>query len=160
MTVLEQIQQLRDELHQHNYNYYSLDAPTISDLEFDTKLQKLLDLESQNPQFFDPNSPTQRVGGAVTKNFETVVHEHRMYSLDNSYSKEDLLDWETKIQKILGDVPVQYVCELKYDGASISITYENGKLVRAITRGDGIQGDDVTTNIKTIASVPLQLNGD
>nr|WP_317632619.1 NAD-dependent DNA ligase LigA [uncultured Flavobacterium sp.] len=160
MTVLEQIQQLRDELHQHNYNYYSLDAPTISDLEFDTKLQKLLDLESQNPQFFDPNSPTQRVGGAVTKNFETVVHEHRMYSLDNSYSKEDLLDWETKIQKILGDVPVQYVCELKYDGASISITYENGKLVRAITRGDGIQGDDVTTNIKTIASVPLQLKGD
>ncbi len=96
----------------------------------------------------------------VTKNFETIAHEHRMYSLDNSYSKEDLEDWEKRIQRNLGDAPVAYTCELKYDGASISITYEDGKLVRAVTRGDGIQGDDVTTNIKTIKSVPLQLQGD
>ena len=160
MTVLEQIQELRNELHQHNYNYYVLDTPSISDFDFDQKLKKLQDLESQNPEYFDANSPSQRVGGEVTKNFETIPHQFRMYSLDNSYSKEDLLDWETKIQKILGNVPIQYVCELKYDGASISISYENGKLIRAVTRGDGFQGDNVTTNIKTIASVPLQLQGD
>ena len=160
MTVLEQIQELRKELHQHNYNYYVLDNPTISDFDFDLKLKTLQDLENKHPEFFDLNSPTQRVGGAITKNFQTVTHQHRMYSLDNSYSKEDLLDWESKIQKLLGNVPVQYVCELKYDGASISITYEDGKLVRAVTRGDGFQGDDVTTNIKTIPSVPLQLQGD
>ena len=129
---------------------------------FDTKegLDKYLqDLEAKHPEFFDANSPTQRVGGAITKNFPTIVHEHRMYSLENSYSKEDLLDWEQRIQKVLGNVPVQYVCELKYDGASISISYENGKLVRAVTRGDGFQGDEVTNNIKTIKSVPLQLKG-
>ena len=107
----------------------------------------------------DENSPTQRVGGTITKNFNTVVHDYRMYSLDNSYSKEDLVDWEIRIQKVLGNVPLQYTCELKYDGASISITYENGKLKRAVTRGDGIQGDDVTNNIKTIKSIPLQLTG-
>lgn len=160
MTVLEQIQELRKELHQHNYNYYVLDKPTISDFDFDQKLKQLVELESKNPEYFDFNSPSQRVGGGITKNFETVVHQYRMYSLDNSYSKEDLLDWESKIQKMLGNVTIQYVCELKYDGASISISYENGKLVRAVTRGDGFQGDDVTTNIKTIPSVPLQLQGD
>jgi DNA ligase (NAD+) len=124
------------------------------------KLKELQALEAQNPEFYDPSSPTIRVGGVVTKNFDTIVHEHRMYSLDNSYSKEDLEDWEKRIQRNLGDAPVSYTCELKYDGASISITYENGKLVRAVTRGDGLQGDDVTTNIKTIKSVPLQLKGD
>ncbi|UYW02166.1 NAD-dependent DNA ligase LigA [Flavobacterium agricola] len=160
MTVLEQIQQLRSELHQHNYQYYILDQPVISDFDFDQKLKQLQALENANPEFFDPNSPTQRVGGAVTKNFETVEHEYRMYSLDNSYSEADLLDWEARIQKMLGNVPIQYVCELKYDGASISITYENGKLLRAVTRGDGFQGDDVTANVKTISSVPLQLHGD
>ena len=158
MTVLETIQSLRMELNQHNYNYYVLDNPTISDFDFDTKLKQLQDLEAANPQFFDENSPTQRVGGTITKNFNTVEHEYRMFSLDNSYSKEDLLDWETRCQKILGDVLLEFTCELKYDGASISITYENGKLVKAVTRGDGFKGDDVTNNIKTIKSVPLQLN--
>ena len=158
MTVLETIQSLSAELNQHNYNYYVLDNPTISDFDFDTKLKQLQDLENENPQFFDENSPTQRVGGTITKNFNTIEHEFRMYSLDNSYSKEDLLDWQTRCQKILGDVHLEFTCELKYDGASISITYENGKLVRAVTRGDGFKGDDVTNNIKTIKSVPLQLN--
>lgn len=160
MSVLETIKNLRDELNQHNYNYYVLDNPTISDFEFDQKLKQLQDLEAQHPEFFDENSPTQRVGGMVTKNFETIKHEYRMYSLDNSYSIEDLQDWEIRIQKVLGDVPLEYTCELKYDGASISISYENGRLVRAVTRGDGFQGDDVTNNIKTIKAVPIHLKGD
>ena len=160
MNVLDTIKNLRDELNQHNYNYYVLDKPTISDFEFDQKLKQLQDLEAQHPEFFDENSPTQRVGGMVTKNFETVKHEYRMYSLDNSYSIEDLQDWETRIQKVLGDVPLEYTCELKYDGASISISYEKGRLVRAVTRGDGFQGDDVTNNIKTIKAVPIHLKGD
>jgi len=160
MDVLPKIQALRDELNLHNYNYYVLDNPTISDYEFDTKLKELQELEAKHPEYFDENSPSQRVGGAITKNFETVKHEYRMYSLDNSYSKEDLLDWEKRAQKILGDVPLEYTCELKYDGASISISYENGKLKRAVTRGDGFQGDDVTNNIKTIKAVPIKLKGD
>ncbi len=160
MNVLESIKQLREELHQHNHNYYVLDNPTISDFEFDQKLKQLQDLETLHPEFFDENSPTQRVGGTITKNFETIKHQFRMYSLDNSYSKEDLMDWENRCKKIIGDVPIQYTCELKYDGASISITYENGKLTKAVTRGDGFQGDDVTNNIKTIKAVPLQLKGD
>ena len=159
MDIHNTIQNLREELNQHNHNYYVLDEPTISDYEFDLKLAQLQELETQHPEFYDESSPTQRVGGAITKNFETVVHEHRMYSLDNSYSKEDLIEWEKRIQKVLGEVPLEYTCELKYDGASISITYVNGKLDRAVTRGDGFQGDDVTNNIKTIKSVPLQLNG-
>ena len=159
MDIQNTIQNLREELNQHNHNYYVLDQPTISDYEFDLKLAQLQNLENQHPEFFDESSPTQRVGGAITKNFETVPHEHRMYSLDNSYSKEDLIEWEKRIQKVLGDVPLEYTCELKYDGASISITYENGKLKRAVTRGDGFQGDDVTNNIKTIKSIPLQLKG-
>lgn len=160
MNVFDTIKNLRDELNQHNYNYYVLDNPTISDFEFDQKLKQLQDLEAHHPEFFDENSPTQRVGGSITKNFETVQHEYRMYSLDNSYSIEDLQDWEIRIQKVLGDVPLEYTCELKYDGASISITYEKGRLVRAITRGDGFQGDDVTNNIKTIKAVPIHLKGD
>ncbi|WP_396197899.1 NAD-dependent DNA ligase LigA [Flavobacterium sp.] len=160
MNVLATITNLRAELNQHNYNYYVADQPTISDFEFDQKLKQLQELELQHPEFFDENSPTQRVGGTITKNFETVVHEHRMYSLDNSYSKEDLQDWEIRIQKVLGNVPLDYTCELKYDGASISITYENGRLLRAVTRGDGFQGDDVTHNIKTIKAVPIHLKGD
>ncbi|ESU20460.1 ligA protein [Flavobacterium enshiense DK69] len=160
MDVLQTIQALRDELNQHNYNYYVLDNPTISDYEFDIKLKELQELEAKHPEYFDENSPTQRVGGTVTKNFETVVHEYRMYSLDNSYSKEDLLDWEKRARKILGDAPLEYTCELKYDGASINISYENGKLKRAVTRGDGFQGDDVTNNIKTIKAVPIKLKGD
>ncbi|MDL2144690.1 NAD-dependent DNA ligase LigA [Flavobacterium tructae] len=159
MSIQETIQTLRNELNQHNYNYYVLDNATISDYDFDIKLKELQDLENKHPEFFDENSPTQRVGGAVTKNFKTIAHQYRMYSLDNSYSKEDLLDWEARIQKVLGNVDLQYTCELKYDGASISITYENGKLVQALTRGDGFQGDEVTNNIKTIKSIPLQLKG-
>ncbi len=160
MDIQKTIQDLRDELNQHNHNYYVLDTPTISDFEFDQKLKQLQELENQHPEFHDDYSPTQRVGGTITKNFNTVVHNYRMYSLDNSYSKEDLIDWETRIQKILGNVQLQYTCELKYDGASISITYENGRLKRAVTRGDGFQGDDVTNNIKTIKSIPLKLKGE
>src|SRR5690606_22573097 len=151
--LAKQIELLRDELNQHNYNYYVLDNATISDYEFDQKLQKLQQLENAHPEFFDANSPTQRVGGAITKNFNTVVHARRMYSLDNSYSKDDLTDWEKRIERALGDIRPEFTCELKYDGASISIIYEGGKLVRAVTRGDGFQGDEVTTNIKTIKSL-------
>ena len=160
MDVKSKIASLRTELQDHNYRYYVLDSPTISDFEFDMKLKELQDLEILHPEYFDPNSPTVRVGGEVTKNFNTVVHDHRMYSLDNSYSREELLEWEGRIRRILGDVEVEYTCELKYDGASISITYENGQIKRAVTRGDGIQGDDVTTNVKTIRSVPLKLKGE
>ena len=159
MNTKQKIESLREEIRQHNYNYYILDDATISDYEFDIKLKELQALEEAHPEFFDANSPTQRVGGAITKNFKTTVHDSRMYSLDNSYSKEDLLDWETRIKKMV-DGDVNYTCELKYDGASISLTYENGKLLRAVTRGDGVQGDEVTANIKTINTVPLQLKGD
>ena len=158
-NITQQIQNLREELNLHNHNYYVLDNPSISDYDFDLKLKQLQDLENKNPDFFDENSPTQRVGGTITKSFETIAHDYRMYSLDNSYSKEDLIDWQNRVQKVLGDVDLEYTCELKYDGASISITYENGKLLRAVTRGDGFQGDDVTNNIKTIKSIPLQLKG-
>ena len=159
MNVEERINALRSQLREHNYKYYVLDNPTISDYDFDVLLKELQQLESDYPQYYDANSPTLRVGGEVTKNFETIAHEFRMYSLDNSYSKEDLEDWEKRIKKMV-DGPVSYTCELKYDGASMSLTYEDGKLVRAVTRGDGFQGDNVTTNVKTIKSVPLQLKGD
>ena len=157
-SIQNKINELRRELNEHNYHYYVLDNATISDYEFDIKLKELQELEAKHPEFFDSNSPSQRIGGAITKNFETIPHEHRMYSLDNSYSKEDLQDWETRIKKLV-DGDIQYTCELKYDGASISLTYENGNLVKAVTRGDGFQGDNVTANIKTIKSVPLQLKG-
>ena len=160
MTIKEKINSLREELNAHNYNYYVLDNATISDFNFDTKLKELEKLEKENPDFFDENSPSQRVGGIVTKNFETTTHQNRMYSLDNSYSKEDLLDWEKRIQKILGNLEIEYTCELKYDGVSINITYKKGKFVKAVTRGDGLQGDDVTQNVKTIRSIPLNLKND
>lgn len=156
-NIEEKIKQLKAELNQHNYNYYVLDKPTISDFEFDLKLKELEKLEAENPQFFDPNSPTQRVGGEISKSFNTVVHKNRMFSLDNSYSKEDILDWEKRIKKVIGSEDVEYVCELKYDGASINLSYSNGVLQSAVTRGDGYQGDDVTANIKTIRSIPLVL---
>lgn len=158
-NIKKQIQDLSDELRMHNHNYYVLDNATISDYDFDIKLKQLQELEAKYPEFTDANSPTQRVGGAVTKNFETIKHAQRMYSLENSYSKEDLLDWETRIKKLV-DGDVQYTCELKYDGASISLTYVNGVLEKAVTRGDGFQGDNVTANVKTIKSVPLKLKGD
>lgn len=160
MSIQETIQTLRNELNQHNYNYYVLDNATISDYDFDIKLKELQDLENKHPEFFDENSPTQRVGGSVINKFQTFPHENRMYSLENSYSKEDLLEWEKRNKKFLGiDSQLSYVCELKYDGASISITYIDGKLHRALTRGDGFQGDDVTNNIKTIKTVPKKLKG-
>jgi len=160
MTIQEKINALREELNAHNYNYYVLDNATISDFDFDIKLKELEKLEKENPVFFDANSPTQRVGGIITKNFETVTHKNRMYSLDNSYSKEDLLDWEKRIQKILGTSEIEFICELKYDGASINLVYENGKFRKAVTRGDGFQGDEVTNNVKTIRSIPLNLPSD
>jgi DNA ligase (NAD+) len=160
MSAEQQIVTLRKELRAHNHSYYVLDTPTISDYDFDMKLKELQEMEAKHPEFYDITSPTLRVGGMVTKNFETIAHNQRMYSLDNSYSKEDLEDWEKRIHKGLGDIEVEFTCELKYDGASISLTYEDGKLIKAVTRGDGFQGDNVTTNIKTINSVPLQLKGD
>ncbi len=158
MDIQQQIETLRDELREHNYNYYVSDSPTISDYDFDIKLKALQELEEKHPEYYSDNSPSQRVGGQITKNFETIKHDFRMYSLDNSYSKEDLFDWETRLKKTI-DATIAYVCELKYDGASISLTYENGQLTQALTRGDGVQGDNVTANVKTIRSVPLQIKG-
>lgn len=159
MSIKNKIEALREELHAHNHKYYVLDEPSISDYEFDKMLEELQQLEKAHPEFYDENSPSMRVGGSITKLFPTVVHDTPMYSLANSYSIEDLKDWEKRVQRII-EKPVTYSCELKFDGASISITYQDGKLLRAVTRGDGTQGDDVTNNVKTIASVPLVLQGD
>ena len=162
MTVIaEKIAALRKTLHEHNHRYYLLDAPVISDQEFDQLLRELQDLEEAHPEFYDPNSPTQRVGGGVTKSFETVAHRFPMYSLSNTYSKEELEQWEERIRKIIGpQEEIEYTCELKFDGVSVSLTYENGALIQALTRGDGTQGDNITTNVKTINTVPLKLYGD
>ena len=159
MNVQDRIVFLRSELQQHNHNYYVLDKPTISDFEFDMLLNELLDLEKQNPQFYDANSPTQRVGGELIKSFDTVAHEYRMLSLGNTYSAEELVDFDKRITKLV-ETDIEYVCELKYDGVSISLKYENGELKQALTRGNGTHGDDVTVNVKTINSIPLKLNGD
>lgn len=158
--IREHLLALRKALHDHNYRYYVLDDPIISDYDFDQKLRELTDLEKQYPEFFDPNSPTLRVGGTINKNFPTITHEFPMYSLDNAYSEQELFDWEKRIQKRLGTDTVAYTCELKFDGVSISLTYENGVLEQAVTRGDGTQGDEVTQNVRTIPTVPLQLRGD
>lgn len=147
---------LVQELNQHTYNYYVLAMPTIADYEFDQKLASLAKLEQEYPDFADPNSPTRRVGGDITKNFQTVKHKWPMLSLGNTYNEQDLLEFDERIKKSIGD-NFEYVCELKFDGLSISLTYENNKLVRAVTRGDGNQGDDVTTNIKTIHKIPHEL---
>jgi DNA ligase (NAD+) len=162
MTVIaKKIAALRKTLHEHNHRYYLLDAPVISDQEFDQLLRELQDLEEAHPEFYDPNSPTQRVGGGVTKSFETVAHRFPMYSLSNTYSKEELEQWEERIRKIIGpQEEIEYTCELKFDGVSVSLTYENGALIQALTRGDGTKGDNITTNIKTINTVPLKLYGD
>ena len=159
--IKNQIETLRQELHDHNHRYYILDEPIISDYEFDQLLQTLQDLEKKHQDFSDPNSPTKRVGGGITKSFETVPHKYPMYSLSNTYSKEELLQWEERLKKALGEeAQIEYTCELKFDGASISLTYENGVLVKAITRGDGVQGDNITTNVKTIKTIPLKLKAD
>ena len=157
-SVQEQINSLREVLNRYNHEYYVLDNATISDYEFDMKLKELEALEAAYPEYYSANSPSQRVGGTVTKNFQTLPHKNRMYSLDNSYSKDDLLDWEKRLQKNLGTEAIEYTCELKYDGASINLTYENGEFVKAVTRGDGFQGDEVTSNIRTIKSIPLLLH--
>lgn len=155
----QKIQDLSAEINQHNYNYYVLSKPTISDYEFDMLLEELQKLEAQFPQLADENSPTKRVGGSITKNFETVKHKYPMLSLSNSYSKEEIADFEHRIKKLV-EGELEYVCELKYDGVAIGITYKNGKLLQAVTRGDGVQGDNITENVKTIRSIPLQLKGD
>ena len=160
MSIQQKIENLRAELHQYNYHYYTLDQSLISDSEFDQKLKELQGLEKKHPEFFDPNSPTIRVGGQITKNFPNVTHEFRMYSLDNSYDFQDLEDWHQRLTKTLETENIEFVTELKYDGASISVLYENGQLSQAITRGDGFQGDDITPNVKTILDIPLKVQGD
>lgn len=155
----ERIAALSSALEQHNYNYYILAKPTISDYEFDMMLEELARLEREFPEFLSPSSPTQRVGGGITKEFKSVKHRYPMLSLSNSYSKEDIEDFINRIKKSV-DGEVEFCCELKFDGLSISLQYENGILTRAVTRGDGVQGDDVTTNVKTIRTVPLKLHGD
>lgn len=154
----QKIKALSAELREHNYNYYVLDKPTISDYDFDMMLKELQKLEEQFPELAHEDSPTKRVGGEVTKEFDTVKHKYPMLSLSNSYSREEIADFETRIKKLV-DGDLEYVCELKYDGVAIGITYKNGKLFRAVTRGDGVQGDDITANVKTIRSVPLTLKG-
>jgi DNA ligase (NAD+) len=157
-AVRNEIDQLRGKINYHNHRYYVLSDPEIDDFSFDQLLKKLEELEKQYPQFADDNSPTKRVGGDITKKFATVSHKVRMMSLDNTYTMEELEDFNVRVIKDLGEV--EYVCELKIDGVAISITYLNGLLKQAITRGDGVQGDDVTTNVKTIRSIPLQLVND
>ena len=160
MNTEERISQLREQLHRYNHAYYQLDKSEVTDFEFDQLLKELQTLEKENPTFEDPNSPTKRVGGSITKNFPTRIHEQRMYSLDNTYSAEELGDWIAKIERMYGEPITDFSCELKYDGASINMTYINGALAKAVTRGDGTQGDEVTANVKTIKNVPLMLTGD
>ena len=152
------IEEISSQLRMHNYNYYVLSESTISDYDFDMLLEALQKLEEQFPELAYEDSPTKRVGGEITKNFDTVKHKYRMLSLGNSYSKEDIEAFETRIKKLVEN-ELAYICELKYDGVAIGITYKNGKLFQAVTRGDGVQGDDITANVKTIRSIPLQLKG-
>jgi len=156
--ALQRISELRKQLHTHNHNYYVLSQPTINDFEFDMLMNDLIALENKFPEYADESSPSQRVGSDINLEFKQVAHEYPMLSLGNTYSEEDVRDFETRIQK-LTEEKIQYVCELKYDGTSISLKYKNGKLVQALTRGDGVQGDDVTTNVKTIKAIPLSLQG-
>ena len=159
MNIGEEIKRLTDELNRHNHLYYVESNPEISDYDFDQLLLKLQQLETEYPEFASDLSPTKRVGGDITKKFETVKHRFPMLSLSNSYSEEEIIEWGNRIKKTI-ETPVEYVCELKYDGVAIGISYLNGKLVRAVTRGDGVQGEDVTNNVKTIKTIPLQLKGD
>lgn len=159
MTEIERINQLRNELHAHNYNYYVLNAPVISDQEFDKLMRELQDLEAKHPECFDANSPTMRVGSDLNKNFTQVEHKYPMLSLGNTYSESEVADFYERVRKSLNE-DFEICCEMKFDGTSISLTYEDGKLVRAVTRGDGVKGDDVTDNVKTIRSIPLVLHGE
>lgn len=159
MTEIERINQLRNELHAHNYNYYVLNAPVISDQEFDRLMRELQDLEAKHPECFDANSPTMRVGSDLNKNFTQVEHKYPMLSLGNTYSESEVADFYERVRKSLNE-DFEICCEMKFDGTSISLTYEDGKLVCAVTRGDGVKGDDVTDNVKTIRSIPLVLHGE
>ena len=159
MEVKEQIERLRNELHRHNYNYYVLNAPEISDQEFDRMMRELQDLEAAHPEFDDPDSPTRRVGSDLNQEFVQVPHRYPMLSLSNTYNKQEVADFYERVRSGLEGEPFELCCEMKYDGLSISLTYEQGRLVRAVTRGDGVQGDDVTENVKTIRCIPLRLNG-
>lgn len=159
MTDIERIDQLREELHVHNYNYYVLNAPVISDLKFDKLMRELQDLEALHPEYYDPNSPSVRVGSDLNKNFTQVEHKYPMLSLGNTYSQAEVTEFYERVSKSLNE-EFELCCEMKYDGTSISLTYEDGKLVRAVTRGDGVRGDDVTDNVKTIRSIPLVLHGE
>ena len=160
MQEVDRILQLREELHRHNYRYYVLNAPVIGDQEFDTLMHELQMLESRHPEMFDPNSPSQRVGSDLSQEFRQVEHKYPMLSLSNTYNRDDVKDFYVRVSDGLGNEPFDICCELKYDGLSISIIYEHGALVRAVTRGDGVQGDDVTANVRTIRSIPLKLDGD
>ncbi len=160
MTAKEHIEQLRSELHRHNHNYYVLNAPEISDFEFDRLMRELQELEAQHPECYDPMSPTMRVGSDLSNEFVQVAHKYPMLSLGNTYSFDEVRDFYSRVQKSLGGESFELCCEIKYDGVSISLTYEEGRLVRAVTRGDGVHGDDVTANVKTINSIPLVLHGD
>lgn len=159
MEVKEQIERLRSELHRHNYNYYVLNTPEISDQEFDRMMRELQDLEAAHPEFDDPDSPTRRVGSDLNQEFVQVPHRYPMLSLSNTYNKQEVADFYERVRSGLEGEPFEICCEMKYDGLSISLTYEQGRLVRAVTRGDGVQGDDVTENVKTIRCIPLRLNG-
>ena len=159
MTTKEYVEQLRSELHRHNHNYYVLNAPEITDFEFDRLMRELQELEALHPEYYDPMSPTMRVGSDLSNEFVQVAHKYPMLSLGNTYSFDEVRDFYNRVQKSLGGEPFELCCEIKYDGVSISLTYEEGRLVRAVTRGDGVQGDDVTANVKTINSIPLVLHG-
>ena len=159
MDEKQRIEQLRQELHDHNHRYYVLNQPTIDDQEFDRLMRELQDLEAKHPELYDPNSPTQRVGSDLNQDFRQVAHKYPMLSLANTYSEQEVAEWYESVKKGLGGDDFDVCCEMKYDGLSISLTYENGRLIRAVTRGDGVQGDDVTENVKTIRSIPLVLTG-
>ena len=159
MDEIKRIEQLRNELHEHNYRYYVLNQPTISDQEFDFMMHELQDLEARHPEMADPNSPTQRVGSDLNEEFRQVEHKYPMLSLANTYNEQDVADWYESVKKGLAGEDFEICCEMKYDGLSISLTYVDGRLTQAVTRGDGVRGDDVTANVKTIRAIPLVLPG-
>ena len=160
MSEKDRILQLRRELHEHNYRYYVLNAPTIGDIEFDMMMRELQDLEGRHPDMADENSPTQRVGSDINREFVQVEHRYPMLSLGNTYDKQEVADFYERVRGGLEGEPFEICCELKYDGLSISLIYEHGRLVRAVTRGDGTRGDDVTDKVKTIRCIPLRLQGE
>ena len=158
MSEQSRILQLRNELHEHNHRYYVLNQPVISDQDFDFLMHELQELEARHPEMADPNSPSVRVGSDINQNFRQVAHRYPMLSLANTYNADDVREWYEQVSRGLEGEPFEVCCEMKYDGLSISLTYEDGKLVQAVTRGDGVQGDDVTNNVRTIRCIPLQLS--